>query len=153
MKDLSYNELKMRNYLSAKNVNTDTAKNIFKFRTMMAFLKSNFRTQFANDLQRYECELAEDSQQHLLQHIDIGDRDSQEVYMKLFSSEVEDNLEVVNLLEKGLKRRQDFVPDDEENSWKENINLICSISCRTTAKYVPACTRLVQQCHIMQNNM
>ena len=36
--------------------------------------------------------------------------------MKLFSSEVEDNLEVVNLLEKGLKRRQDFVPDDEENS-------------------------------------
>ena len=80
------------------------------------FLKCNFRTQFVNNLLCYECEIAEDSQQHLLQHIDIGDTDSQEVYMKLFSSEVEDNLEVVNLLEKGLKRRQDFVPDDEENS-------------------------------------
>ena len=65
LKDLSYNELKMQNYLSAKNVNTDTAKNIFKYRTRMTFLKGNFRTQFVNNLQCYECEIAEDSQQHL----------------------------------------------------------------------------------------
>ena len=82
----------------------------------MASLKLNFRTQFEGNLLCPQCKSAEDSQEHLLFHInDERSFDEQIIYKKLFSNDPDDNFTSITLLEKGFKQREKFItlPEDE----------------------------------------
>ena len=56
--------------------------------------------------------------EHLLSHInDERSFDEETIYNKLFSDDPEDNLASVTLLEKGLKKRENFIGQlDEDNN-------------------------------------
>ena len=63
-----------------------------------------------------ECKSEEDSQEHLLHHINEGGEFNEaEMYQKLFTNIASDNLEAISLLEKGMKRRENFLPSQVED--------------------------------------
>ena len=115
MDNLEYTELKMRNYLTSKKVYPECAKMIFRYRTMTANCRANFRSMFRQDevsesIMCPECQEEEDSQFHLLQHAVSGqDISVENLYKKLFSDNAEENLEVTLKLEQARNNR----PKDE----------------------------------------
>ena len=115
MENLQYTELKIQNYFVSHKINTKTAQNIYCYRTKMAGVKVNFRSQF-QDIMCLECKIEEDSQEHLLHHINYGgELNEAEMYQKLFTNIASDNLEAISLLEKGMKRREKFLPGQVED--------------------------------------
>ena len=57
MDGCKYKELKMQSYLCDKNINEEQAKQIFRLRTRMAMVSTNFKTSQAN----FNCPLCEKS--------------------------------------------------------------------------------------------
>ena len=99
MKNLSYTKLEMQNYLKDKNIYPETAKLIFTLRTSMSALKWTSKHDLICPV---ELCAKEDSQEHLLDHVENG---STVQYSKLFSEYSEENLMVANVLKQGLASR------------------------------------------------
>ena len=117
MSNISYTKLELQSYFKSKNIYPADAKNIFKFRTRMANVKTNFRSQYQGDLKCVDCdnnpletEANDDSQEHLLYHSDINKNSLcaeklQDIYLQLFQVNDQDKLTVVKLMESVLKKR------------------------------------------------
>ena len=89
----------------------------------MAHVKKNFPSQYKENLKCHECEInlqlqyediIDDSQEHLLNHIDVAQVPSfmkltkKEIYFKLFNGNNAEKIDVVKLLEEALMRRNHF---------------------------------------------
>ena len=123
--NLKYTKIKMQEYLKCESTYRSNGKNLYKYRTRMAhvYVKKNFPSQYKENLKCPECEInlqlqyediIDDSQEHLLNHIDVAQVPSfmkltkKEIYLKLFNGNNAEKIDVVNLLEEALMRRNHF---------------------------------------------
>ena len=121
--NLKYTKIKMQEYLKCESTYRSNGKNLYKYRTRMAHVKKNFPSQYKENLKCPECEInlqlqyediIDDSQEHLLNHIDVAQVPSfmkltkKEIYLKLFNGNNAEKIDVVNLLEEALMRRNHF---------------------------------------------
>ena len=63
MEKLTYNDLKIQNYLMSEEIPTEEAKNLFRFRTRSAFFKENMKTSFQSTPCPF-CLVQPDNQTH-----------------------------------------------------------------------------------------
>ena len=97
---------RMEKYLTSSCISTDEKQTLFKFRTRMIEVKSNFKYQFSQDLKCYFC-LNEDTQSHVLSCREITkDIDISEVkYEHIFSDSLNKQEKVAKVLNKIMKQR------------------------------------------------
>ena len=111
MTNIQYSELKQQEYLKSSQVPAHKAKSLFKFRTRMNRVRSNFKQSHA-DLSCPVCLVAEDRDDHLLECIKIKEnciQISQNItakYMDIFSSSIEKMVAAVDLLDAAMKVRE-----------------------------------------------
>ena len=115
---IRYTKLEMQSYMKNSKISQREAKNIFKFRTQMAReVKMNFRSIYT-DLKCPECKasaidpdvskISDDTQEHLLYHIEIpSDCSIKQFYNKLFDGDDDTKVIVASLLQRVVERRHE----------------------------------------------
>ena len=116
--NIRYSELKQQNYLKSSSVPIHKAKSLFKFRTRMNNVKSNFKGIYS-DFSCPLCLQAEDRNEHLLLCIKIKEKSTKirlntsAKYMDIFSPSIEKMIETVDLLDAAMKVREEIIEEQE----------------------------------------
>ena len=94
------------NYSISSNISTEEKQTLFKFRTRMVDVKSNFKSQYGNNLTCYFCS-SEDTQLHILSCKEVaGDINmSGAQYDDIFSDLLIKQEKIAKILNKILKQR------------------------------------------------
>ena len=115
LKNITYNELKMQPYLKSSLVSTNQAKQLFRFRTRMSNVKCNFKSKYSKEgllCPLPGCLEIEDDK-HLL-NCNIADSARQDIkmdFMKLYSSNVKEQIILIGLLVSGENLRDSLIED------------------------------------------
>ena len=97
---------RIEKYLTSSSISTEEKQTLFKFRTRMVEVKSNFKYQFSQDLNCYFCS-NEDTQLHTLscKEITEGIDTSGVKYSHIFSHLLSEQEKVAKVLNKIMKQR------------------------------------------------
>ena len=105
----------MQPYFKHNKIDIKTVRDIFKFQTRLSNLKDNFKNLYKED---QNCPIPNcsgiDNQRHLLEHSDFHIDNKEGYYNKLFSSNPDDNLEIIKVLKKSMDQRQMHLNDENE---------------------------------------
>ena len=103
--DYITNDYKLENYLCSDNISTEEKQNLFKLRTRMVDVRSNFKTQYGQNLACPFCK-EEETQSHLLncKHITVGIDVTQVKYSDTFK-DVNKQEAIAKIFTKILKQR------------------------------------------------
>ena len=113
MMSLKYDKLSMQNYLKSKNISKFQAQKLFKFRTYMEDFRENFRNGNENLVCRSCLNVDQlDSQSHFLNcstiNFEIPETKNKNIN-NIFSEDVQINKNIVQILIKALKKRNDLM--------------------------------------------
>ena len=110
MENIDIKELKIADYLKDKRIHPKDAKFIFKMRTRMYSVKSNFKNQYGDNLYCNLCKIEEDTQEHLLKckvlQKFIPEIEEQNLHYKSIFGDADDILKISKLLLKVTKERE-----------------------------------------------
>ena len=115
LRNIKYYVLKMQPYLKSNLVNTTQAKQLFRFRTRMSNVKSNFKSMYSKIgllCPLPGCLEIEDDK-HLL-NCNIADSARQDIkidFMKLYSSNVKEQIILIGLLVSAENLRDSLLED------------------------------------------
>ena len=112
---LLYGQLAMREYLKSQNLNINQKKLIFKLRTRMFQVKSNFKNNNMKNMKCPCCNIEVDDQIHLIkcEKLDAAKVDNSE-YFTLFGNNDEKMSKMIQKLEKITKQRN-IILEDKNN--------------------------------------
>ena len=120
LKNILYQDLKMQPYLNSNLVNSNQAKQLFRFRTRMSNVKSNFKSMYSKV--GLQCPLPEcleiEDDKHLLE-CEITNRlrnDTSVEFKKLYTGNVKEQLIIIDLLVSAEKIRDTMLEDDIQNA-------------------------------------
>ena len=107
MDKIIYKKLEIEPYLKSTKIYPEKAKLLYKLRTHMADVKSNFSRYYFFNLMCPLCENAEDTQEHLLTCEKIHKTQlNSNNYEAIFSRNIKDQISVLNSLEEALMKRK-----------------------------------------------
>ena len=107
---------KLEEYLSSTNLSTEEKQTLFKFRTRMVDVKSNFKMQYGQNLSCYFC-LETDTQSHLLlckpitNGIDMQSTEYDHIFQDISKQE-----KIAKILNKILKQRNTLLEKRSMNN-------------------------------------
>ena len=95
---------KLDTYLSSSNLSTEEKQTLFKFRTRMVQVKSNFKNQYGQNLTCHFCP-AEETQSHILLCKETSDIDTSQVSYDDIFGDISKQEKIAKVLNKILKLR------------------------------------------------
>ena len=114
--NIVYKDLRQQEYLKSSQVPTYKAQSLFKFRTRMNRVKSNFKQSYS-DFTCPLCLISEDQDGHLLECTKIKEKSSairhntSVKYKDIYSSSIEKMVAAVDLLEAAMKVRENLLEE------------------------------------------
>ena len=107
--NLNYGDLKMRSYLKSNHINIKQAKLIFKIRTRMMNVKTNYKQNY-NDLSCPCCKLELATQEHMAMTCEkLSFKISQKEYLSFFGQNEDDMAKVVKKFETNEQDRNNIL--------------------------------------------
>ena len=111
MDKIQYENFKIQSYLTSK-LFPERAKLLFKFRTNMSDVKSNFKNMFKEDTLCPLCKVFSDTQEHLLSCEKIHETTMTTIeYNDLFSKNLKKQLNIFTKLEESWEKRRKILED------------------------------------------
>ena len=120
--NLEYKEFKVQNYLRSTELNVNQIKSLFRYRTRMTNVATNFSHSYA-DLSCPLCRSSSDTQEHLLSCSTLKNEVpdlkllSKNLYKDIFSNNISKMKKAIILLDIAMKKREELL----DNKRKEII--------------------------------